>query len=264
MKQKLRIFLLSLSALLICVYVHAQNQTRSGSSSTKTTVISGKIMIVPFEPKLYMSEIDKKVNEQTKWNFNQIRENFRHQLDLQLQQKFKPYSSVISFYKDSSKMARDLNYLYSALGHPYDPINKPSSTTTKTVTTKGIKNGQVEVEMNDDKKFLNTVVQDPDALPYFTKKYSTEYFVFINQLDIKNDPNSYNITTATYQRKVDVHYTIVDKNNKLIVAGIASSSFSSKENNPKKIVELSFAPAAKLIADKFIAATKPVAATPKN
>lgn len=263
LKQELRILFLSLSVVFFSMQIHAQNQTRSGSTA-KPISASGKIMIVPFEPRLYMSEIDKKVNEQTKWNFNQIRENFRRQLDLQLQQKFKAYNSVMSFYTDSAKTAKDLGYLYSSLRHSYDLVDKPSTITSKTIAKTGIKNGQVQVEMNDDKKFMNAIVADADALPYFTKKYNTDYFVFINQLDIKNDPTSYNITTATYQRKVDVHYTIVDKNNNLIAAGIASSNFSSKENNPKKIVELSFAPVAKFIANKFIAATKPVIATPKK
>jgi len=264
LKQKVRISFFLVGVLFSSVHIHAQNQTRSGTASAKTNSLSGKIMIVPFEPKLYMSEIDKKVNEQTKWNFNQIRENFRHQLDIQLQQKFKSHATVISFYKDSTKMAKDLSYLYSATRHSYDLIDKPSTAATKKETLKGIKNGQVEVEMNEDKRFFNAIVDDSDVLAYFNKKYNTEYFVFINQLDIKNDPSSYNITTASYQRKVDIHYTIVDKNNNLVAAGIASSNFSSKENNPKKIVELSFAPVAKLIADKFIATITPVTAAPKK
>jgi hypothetical protein len=249
------ILFLVLGVLLTSVSVQAQDKTRA---DTKVVNPIGKIMIVPFDPKLYMSEIDKKVNEQTKWNFNQIRENFRHQLDIQLQQKFKPYSSVVSFYSDSTKMAKDLMYLYGSTRIVFDPIDKPSTNATHTATTTGIKNGQVAVEINDEKKFTNIIPLDLDALLYFNKKYNVEYFVFVNQLDIKTDANSYNITTDTYQRKVEIHYTIIDKNGKLISAGISSSSFSSKENNPKKIVALSFSPSATYIANKFIAAVKPV------
>ncbi|HET6226811.1 MAG TPA: hypothetical protein VFF27_11070 [Bacteroidia bacterium] len=262
MRKIFYISFLAVGLLLISVSVNAQDKTRS--TGTENNPI-GKIMVVPFEPKLYMSEIDKKVNDQTKWSFNQIRENFRHQLDVQLQQKFKPYSSVISFYSDSAKMAKDLEYLYGSTHLVFDPVNNPTaSATASSAPTRAIKNGQVEVEMNDDKKFTNLLIENKEALPYFTKKYHTEYFVFINQLDIKNDASTYNITTDSYQRKVDIHYTIFDKNGKLIVAGIASSTFSSKENNPKKIVSLSFAPAANYIAGKFIAAVRPAPVTPKK
>ena len=231
----------------------AQEGTRN-SKATSNPV--GKIMIVPFEPKLYMSEIDKKVNEQTKWNFNQIRENFRHQLDAQLQLKLKSYSSVVSFYSDSVKMATDLKYIYSATRLSFEPVDKPGS---GGVTTKeqGIKDGQLAVEMSTENKFTNIILNDPQALTYLSTKYKAAYFIFINQLDIKNDVNTYNITTDTYQRKVDVHYTILDKTGKLITAGIASSGFSSKENNPKKIVAQSFSPAATYIATKFISIVKP-------
>ena len=256
MKQKVYIAFLSWS-ICISVSVFAQDKTRATPGSS-TNSVGGKIMLVPFEPKLYMSEIDKKVHDQTNWTFNQIRENFRHQLDIQLQQKFKPFSPVVSFYKDSAKMAKDLLYLYGSKHYSYEAIDKPTASATKTVASTGIKNGQVEVEMNDDKKFFTVTIDNKETLAYFNKKYGADYFVFINQLDIKTDPNSYNITTNTYQRKVDIHYTILDKNTNLITAGIASSYFSSKENSPKKIVDLSFSPAARFIADKFIAAVKPV------
>ena len=221
-------------------------------------------MVVPFEPKLYMSEIDKKINEQTKWDFNHIREYFRHQLDVQLQQKFKKYASVISFYSDSVKMHKDLNYLYDNTNLSFDPIDKPRASHSPAEKSTGIKNGQVTVEMSDEKKFTNIVIQDAKALLYLNKKYTADYFVFINQLDIKNDANTYDIHTDSYLRKVDVHYTILDKSGKLITAGMATSSFSSNENNPKKIVGQSFSPIATFISAKFNAVTNPTSIPKKN
>lgn len=242
-------------ALLISLHGTAQEGTRS--STKATSAISGKVMIVPFEPKLYMSEIDKKVNEQTKWNFNQIRENFRHQLDEQLRLKLKNYTSTVSFYSDSTKMAKDLQFLYNSTRLSFDPIDKPTSGKGTTTKTNGIKDGQLSVEMSNEKKFSNVLMSNNEALPYLSKKYKTDYFLFINQLDIKNDKDSYNVTTDTYLRKVDVHYTILDATGKLITAGIASSSFSSKENNPKKIVAQSFSPIATYIVTKFAGVIKP-------
>lgn len=246
---------LILSAVLASGFMHAQDGTRSNKS---TSTLTGKIMVVPFEPKLYMSEIDKKINDQTHWDFNQIREYFRHQLDAQLQLKLKTQSSVISFYSDSIKMAKDLKYVYTSTRLSFDPLDKPSSGNPVASKNSGIKDGQVAVEMSSEKKFTNIVLNDPAALTYLSNKYKTDYFVFINQLDIKNDANSYNITTDSYLRKVDVHYTILDKSGKLITAGIASSSFSSKENNPKKIVAQSFSPTATYIATKFTTIVNPV------
>ena len=216
-------------------------------------------MIIPFEPKMYMSEIDKKVNEQTHWNFNQIRENFRHQLDEQLQLKLKNYSPVVSFYSDSVKMASALNYIYTTTHLSFDPLDKPRSGTAIAQKTTGIKDGQLAVEINTDKKFTNILMDNNNVLSTLNSKFKTEYFIFINQLDIKNDMDTYNITTGIFQRKVDVHFTILDKSGKLITAGIASSGFSSKENNPKKIVAQAFSPIATYIVTKFMVLTQPAA-----
>ena len=103
-----------------------------------------------------------------------------------------------------------------------------------------------------------------EVLSYLNKKYTSEYFVFINQLDIKNDMSSYDINTDSYQREVVVHYSILDITGKTINAGIATSRFSSKENNPKKIVAQCFSPIATYIAAKFTAIANPKPAPQKN
>ncbi len=214
--------------------------------------ISGKIMLVPFEPKLYMSTIDQNINKTSHWNFNQIRENFRRQLDAQLKLTLQTYGTVVSFYTDSAKMAKDLNYIYNSTSLSYDLIEKPSnpivSTTSKNTN---IKNGQLAVEIGQDKKFMNTKIINTEVLSYLNKKYTSDHFVFINELDINTNPDSYNINTDTYLRDVTVHYSILDKTGKLINAGAAVSTFSSKINEPKKIVAQAFFPIATYIATKY-------------
>jgi len=110
-----------------------------------------------------------------------------------------------------------------------------------------------------DKKFMNTKLSDIEMLSYLSKKYKSDYFVFVNELDIKSDSESYDISTDSYQREVIVHYSILDKTGKTIIAGISASSISSKINEPKKIVSLAFSPIATHIANKFSAVVNPPA-----
>jgi hypothetical protein len=256
--KKTFFFLTCCFALLSGSRISAQEGTRT--SGTKAKEVSGKICVVPFEPKLYMSEIDKKINEQTKWNWETIRENFRRQLDAQLKLKLQSTLSVVSFYADSAGMSKDLKYTYRSTGTSYDLVSAPTEATKVNQKQSGIKNGQIMVEQNNDKKFMNTKLNNAELLPYLNKKYGSEYFVFINELDIKNDMNSYDLSSDTYQREVTVHYSILDKTGKTINAGIAVSRFSSKENNPKKIVAQCFSPIATYIAAKFAAVVKPAPA----
>lgn len=242
-------FVLTFAFCLSIFCLEAQEGTRTAG---KTTEAGGKILLVPFEPILYMSEVDMKINQQTKWDFGRIRENFRHQLDNQLKLKLQSTARVVSFYSDSAKMSKDLIYIYNSTNVSYDLVDKPTSAVAAPIEKQsGIKNGQIAVDMNMDKKFMNTKLLNPEVLPYLTKKYKTDYFVFVNELDIKKDPDSYDISTDAYQCEVVVHYSILDGTGKTITAGISSSRFSSKITEPKKIVSLTFSPIATYIATKF-------------
>jgi hypothetical protein len=77
--------------------------------------------------------------------------------------------------------------------------------------------------------------------------------VFVNELDIKNNPESYDVTTDTYKRDVAVHYTILDKDGKYLSYGIATASFSSALNDPQRIAKTYFSPIATTIANKLVA-----------
>ena len=240
----------------------AQEGTRTNETAGKT--LTGKICLVPFEPKLYMSEIDQKINQATKWDWETIREYFRHQLDAQLKLKLQSTFPVLTFYADSAKMAKDLDFTYNSTGLSYDLVSKPTDAKAPKTTKTGISNGQITVEQNSDKKFMNTKLTNAEVIAYLNKKYLIDYFVFVNQLYIKNDLNSYDIATDSYQREVTVHYSILDATGKTINAGVATSRFSSMENNPKKIVALCFSPIATYIAAKFTATVNPKTTGTKN
>jgi len=237
---------------LFCFSLSSFSQEGVRNTGDSKKEITGKIMIIPFEPKMYMSEFDQKFNQQTKWDFKQIREFFRHQLDKELKLKFQSISSpVVSFYTDSVKTAKDLTYIYQSTTISFDLVDKPTATTVENKKQSGIKDGQLVVEISNDKKFTNIKTPNNELIPYLNKKYKSEYFIFINELDIRMVPDSYSLATDSYLREVQVHYTIIDKNLKLITAGAVSSKISSKEEHPKKIVALAFSPIAGFIATKF-------------
>lgn len=246
-------------SILFFVFLYSSFFAQEGTRTNETPgkAISGKVCIVPFEPKLYMSEIDQKINQQTKWTEEIIRENFRHQLDTQLKLKLQSSFSVVSFYADSTKMSKDLEFTYKSTNLSYDPISMPTEAKAKNKAQSGTSNGQITVEQNSEKKFMNTKLTNAEVLTYLNKKYLSEYFIFINELDIRTDLNSYDITSDTYQREVTVHYSILDKTGKTINAGISTARFSSKENNPKKIISQCFSPIAIYIAAKFTSLVDP-------
>jgi hypothetical protein len=248
-------FFLFVLILTLPVVLKAQEGVRNPAVKKE---ISGKIMVVPFEPQMYMGDIGEKIYIESKWNFKQLSEYFRHQLDNQLKLKLQSISSpVVTFYADSSKTSKDLEYIYKSTTLSFDPIDKPASPTVANKKENNIKNGQLAVEISNDKKFTNAKFSDKELIPYLNKKYNSQYFVFINELDLKTVMESYDLATDSYQREATVHYTIVDDKSKLITAGAASYRFSSKTNEPKKIVSQTFSPIAAYIAAKLDTAINP-------
>jgi hypothetical protein len=243
------------SLLITAFSLSAQEGVRNSGAKKE---ITGKIMIVPFEPQMYMGDIGEKIYIESKWNFKQLSEYFRHQLDNQLKLSFQKISSpVVSFYIDSARTSKDLEYIYRSTSLSFDPIDKPAAPTTQAKKQNNIKNGQLAVEISSNVKFTNTKFTTTDLIPELHKKFKSEYFVFINELDIKTVMESYDLASDSYQREVTVHYTIVDGMSKLINAGAATYRFSSKINDPKKIVNQTFSPIAAYISAKLDTALNP-------
>src|ERR1044072_5032495 len=104
--------------------------------------ITGTIMVVPFEPQMYMGDIGEKIYIESKWSFKQLSEYFRHQLDNQLRSKLQRKDEpVVTFYIDSVKTSKDLEYIYQSTSIAFDALDKPSAPTVENKKQQGIKNG---------------------------------------------------------------------------------------------------------------------------
>jgi hypothetical protein len=242
----------------VLLFISGISVAQEGVRNEAKKEIAGKIMLVPFEPQMYMGDIGEKIYMESKWSFKQLSEYFRHQLDNQLKLKLQSIESpVVSFYSDSVKTSKDLRYIYESTTIAFDVMDKPSAPTVQNKKQQGVKNGQLAVEASSDKKFTTAKFNNTELIPFLAKKYKSEYFVFINELDIKTVMESYDVATDTYQREVTVHYTIVDDMSKLVAAGAVTYTFSSKVNDPKKIVSQTFAPIASYIAAKLSTVVSP-------
>lgn len=230
----------------------AQNSTRIDPNDQGASKGTCKILVIPFNPKLYMSEVDKKIGTENNMTFNQVRNTFRSGLDFKIASQLKSLNVTYSLLTDSAKNRLELERIYKSIGYDYDvpqadgAVGKSPAAQNKPT----IQNGQLMVEMKDEFRFMNTKINDLKLLPSLQEKYKADVFVFINQLDIKKNEGSYDIITDTYSRDVIIHYTVFDKSGKRINAGVATSTFPSTVNDTKTIINTAFAQASKTIADR--------------
>jgi hypothetical protein len=261
--------------IIICVFAMAsilnataQNST-TGKSEETVAGNNGKtsVLVIPFESKMYLSDIDRDLGEANDLNFQDIKAKFRAALDREIFIALKPYYNPLSFYAIAPQESRaELAYIYNSIGYKYEVVPqeevvKKENTATKLLgkfkkkekeeeyTKAGMSGGQIVSQVDNREKYMKTTLPNPKLLPNLNEKYRVSHYIFINQLDIKRSADMrYVASSEQYKREIKVHYTIVDNTGKEVSSGAIKSRFSSKVNDIDKIIKVQFP----LIAQRIV------------
>jgi hypothetical protein len=192
------------SLLFLCTIslgLFAQNKTIGEKEKTERgPVTKHKVMLIPFEPRLYLGEIDFAINTETKLSAKQIKYQFRDGLNEQIARALKTGKySVVDLMEDTIKYKKDTEAIYTCLVYDYMKVPDQNNyqPPKKEKTIKPIENGQLNVETNSDQRFMNAKLNNAKLVPQLYGKYKTDVFIFINQLDIKaggtNEPAQHRV-----------------------------------------------------------------------
>ena len=254
LKHKFRLVLCFVSYLL-CFNLEAQDKTISSGNKPagKEVVSKHKIMIIPFENRMYLSEIDFMINKETKLTAKQIKAIMRDGLNEQLYKKLKSKMPVVDLLDDTTKTKKDLEDIYQYLSYQYlkVPDQNNYKPPVKEKEEKTISKGQLVVESNSDARFMNAKLKNATLVPYLGGKYKTDLYLFINELDIKalnGSPADLNNTTT---RKIVLHYTVYTLDAREINSGIAEVNLPTNINNPSKIINTYFAQLADIVTARI-------------
>jgi len=220
----------------------------SQQNKDTATIIKHKVLLIPFKSTMLMSEIGKSVNATTHLSYNKIVEAFRNDMDLALYTTFLKNYATLSLLQGTKKADTTLAYIYSSTGYKYDLLPGHDSSgeshaefDPKLQKTHFIRNGQLQVPMDYSKRFMNINILNPHLLTYLNKKYGTDLFVFINELDIKNVSNpTEDLTENSMRREVIAQYSLLDDQGHYLAKGILTTYFPYNVNDPKVIGEKYF------------------------
>lgn len=250
----LKALVLILFFLFTALSSSAQNTTINTTKKPEREAQNAhKVMLIPFEPKLYMSEVDRAINAETDLTAKQIKHKLRDGLNEQLGKAFKNLKyGVVDLMDDTVKYSKDLLGIYQYLSYSYQKVpnqeNYKAPEKEKKETT--IEKGQLNVETNSDARFMNAKITNPKVVPYLYSKYKTDLFVFVNQLDIIAAGSATRFSDGSTNRKIILHYTVYTFDAKEINSGIAEVEFEPELNNPNKIVTRYFSIIANTIAQR--------------
>jgi hypothetical protein len=218
-------------------------------------------MLIPFEPKLYNSEIDYQINKETKLTGKEIKYKFRDGMNEQLYKAFKGSKySVVDLMEDTVKYKKETEAIYQLLSYEYMkvPDQEHYKAPVKEKNEKTVEKGQIIVETKTDARFMNAKVASPKLFPMIYGKFKTDVFVFINELDIKAGMGTTEFAGGGNEyRKIVLHYTVYTNDGKEINSGIAEQEFPMELNNPNKIIDKYFSKIAETINARVVKALTP-------
>lgn len=244
--------------LLSCLFcVSSKAQDRTIGSGTVTAANTGpkkhKIMIVPFESRMYLSEIDYQINKESKLSAKEIKAVMRDGLNEQLYKKLKSKMGVVDLLDDTVKTGKDLANVYQYLSYQYQkvPSQDHYKTPAKEKEQKTIEKGQINIESNSEARFMNAKIKSASLVPYLYGKYKTNLYLFINELDIKALTGSAADMNVNGPRKIIMHYTVYTYDAREINSGIAEVDLPSGVNNPNKIINSYFSQLAEIVSSRI-------------
>ena len=208
-----------------------------------------QVLLLPFQPTCYMSDIDKKISESSSnCNFDYIVNTFRAQLDIYLANELKQLYVSHKYTGDpSAENLKQLNDAYNAFKYQFTPVE---NTVLKEKGDKNtpIKGGQIVVKQNTTPEFMNATVADKEQFSKLCRIYNSDYFILVNQFEVVQDYYSSEVNS----RQIKVHYAIVNRQGENIKGGIASASFSSNTSNIQEIIKATFPAIAKTVSASVV------------
>ena len=246
--KKMRKTILLILLVFVSIITNAQD-----SASTK-------ILLLPFNPNMYLSDIEQDIIQNTKMSPEEYRAYFRRALDLKIQGELKSYRPTVSLMSDNEGDDKnELREFYAQAGYSYiesvgkevgKVISKKKSLFEKKTTEE---KAPLYITTRGDDKFMNAAVTDKDFFNGLLSANGCNYAVSINQFEIKTNYSlCIDLSKELYRRELIIHYSIIDANSKLLGGNFLVVYFPSDVNKPQEIADKTF----KSVAEAFLVQLK--------
>jgi hypothetical protein len=224
--------------LLVLVSVFSNGQD---SASTK-------ILLLPFNPDMYLSDIEQDIIQNTRMNPDEYRAYFRRALDSKIQGELKSYRPTVSLMGNQEEDdKKELREFYAQAGYSYlEPVGKGVGKAID--KKKGLfekktteEKAPLYITTRGDDKFLNAAVTNNEFFKGLLSANGCNYAVSVNQFEIKTNYSAcIDLSRKLYRRELIIHYSIWNANAKLISGNFLVVYFPSDVNKPQELVEKTY------------------------
>lgn len=213
-----------------------------------------QVLIIPFDPYLYFSDADQEIAAKSKIVPTKVREIFRRRMNALMQ--LPGYESIFLLGGRFEDTLRDLNKIYSSVSYGYqqsihtsvgnDLNSEGMQTSSKSKSwldkqKEKLTNGQTYNKAATDKhegQFFGVKIRNPEEFfSYFAHKYSVDYYIFVNQFEVKtNYENCLDRAAHNFERTFTTHFSIFDEKGNQIAGNQFKTFYNSNSSYIYSIV----------------------------
>ncbi len=193
---------------------------------------------------MHLSDADNDIARFSGMNTGQIRAELRKSLMKQLNSDISFEYQTLAAHRDFVQSDNsDLDLVYKSLAYESDTVysaKRPYSKDSSIVAIK--KKLKTEAPKKVESKFyINVAFYDQQLLPDLARQHQADYFIFLNELDIKtNYDDCMDLAMKIYRRELKVHYSVFNRSGKQVYGDVAISHFPSNSNYVDEIAAQNF------------------------
>ena len=192
-------------------------------------------------PAMHLSDADQDIAEESQMEIGEVRDAFRKGIVRKMNQRFvEVYDASVPNQNFVGNNVGDIDLIYHSLAFEQDstsPMKNPKKFAVVDTTISGKKTKKKEI----DKTYINAIPRDPQLLPDLAKKYNADYFIILNEFDIKTHfEDCIDLAMKIYRRDLKIHYSIYNHKGERLYGDVAVVHFPSNENRVDKIIDENF------------------------
>lgn len=234
--------ILFVGALLLGFQMFSQDQTK-GYESQWSEREQATVLLVPYEQKMFLSDVSREIGNNTGLELAEIERLFREGTCQMISNVGSESYQFIDLLNDeTTSAADDMEYIFNSIQWKYEKVPPPPTEKTKTqkwldkVSTRKVEDqrgrgvqveeGEIETYYDEKQRFMDVLVLNDKLVPYLVDTYDCDFLLFINELDIKvlRDFNREN--GQTWDRMVKIHYSILNRTGEKVFASAAYYRYS--------------------------------------
>lgn len=225
-----------------------------------------RVLVVPFDERIYFNDATAEIAKRDGLTHDEIMEYFRYQLNLQLVNSLIDSCEVVDLFKDNTREDEaDISGLYTTMSYELrlaefelDTENMGALARKRAEKLEEARRKQREEEMKNarpgiqngelvgrkqqtDDMYLHIIIGQPEVLKEIASRRKVDYFLFVNQFDIKTDyRDPYISGQRNVQRLMRVHFSIYNSNGEFVSGNYASTKVPYYEDSKERIVNQYF------------------------